>query len=634
MVELQFTNQIIYLIVKYYHKFTEPILFHLKLTNMTTTKSTMRLLFVSLISIIFFFSCKKSIDPVAPVPPGTGPTLPDLTTKVSTSISGYVTDQNDAAVLNATIQIGSTSTATDKYGYFQAINVQVVQNAAVVTAAKPGYFKSIRTFIAEAGKPAVLRIKMIPKVSSGTVSGTTGGTITLPNNLSIIFPASAVVNAVTNTPYTGSVTVSAFWIDPTAGDLALIMPGDLRGLNTQGNLQLLTTYGMAAVEMNGSGGELLQIAPGKNATLSFPIPAALSGSAPATIPLWFFDEVKGLWKQEGTATKTGNNYVGNVTHFSFWNVDVPANFVQFNCTVVSSNGQPITSVRVKISVVSNPASSATGYTNAAGYVNGAVPINQQLLLEVFTGISCPTPVYSQNFTTTNVNLSLGNITLPAVATATVSGTVLNCTNSPVTNGFIIIQSGFLITKFPLSNTGTYTFNHLLCGTSNNITLIGEDITASQQSNPAVYPITMGANTISTIQACGVSTQEYLNYFVNGVSIIYTAPGDNISLGNNATNLVYHVGANRIPYNPADSSGIGFIRTGIAAGSMQNMVSFKSPSIPANATINTPINVNITEFGSIGIGQYVAGNFAGTLTGPAPTNTPYNISGNFRVKRTF
>ena len=632
MVELQFTNQIINLIVKNYHKFTEPILFHLKLTNMTTTKSTMRLLFVSLISIIFFFSCKKSIDPVAPVPPGTGPTLPDLTTKVSTSISGYVTDQNDAAVLNATIQIGSTSTATDKYGYFQAINVQVVQNAAVVTAAKPGYFKSIRTFIAEAGKPAVLRIKMIPKVSSGTVSGTTGGTITLPNNLSIIFPASAVVNAATNTPYTGSVTVSAFWIDPTANDLALIMPGDLRGLNTQGNLQLLTTFGMAAVELNGSGGELLQIAAGKKASLSMPIPASLSASAPASIPLWFFDEVKGLWKQEGVATKTGNNYIGDVSHFSFWNCDVPNNFVQFNCTVVSSNGQPVPNVRVKISVVSNPASFANGYTNASGYVNGAVPSNKQLLLEVFSSNTCGLSVFSQTFTTTNVNVSFGTVTIPSAAMATVSGTVLNCANMPVTNGFIIMQNGFQYAKYALSNTGTFSFNHLLCSGINNVTLIGEDVTAAQQSNPAVYPVIAGNNLIPSFQACGVSTSRYLNYVVNGVTTSYSPPGDSLTLGGTGTNNIYTINAERIPFDSTTVSRISYTRPGIAVGSVQNLLSFKLQGIPANATIGTPIGVNITEYGSIG--QFMAGNFSGTLTGPGPTNTPYNISGNFRVRRTF
>lgn len=41
------------------------------------------------------------------------------------------------------------------------------------------------------------------------------------------------------------------------------MPGDLRGIDTDGYMKGLTTYGMAAVELTGAGGESLQIADGK-----------------------------------------------------------------------------------------------------------------------------------------------------------------------------------------------------------------------------------------------------------------------------------------------------------------------------------------------------------------------------------
>jgi hypothetical protein len=43
--------------------------------------------------------------------------------------------------------------------------------------------------------------------------------------------------------------------------------------------------------------------------------------APPTIEMWFFDEVKGIWKEEGIGTKQGSVYVGEVSHFSSWNFD-------------------------------------------------------------------------------------------------------------------------------------------------------------------------------------------------------------------------------------------------------------------------------------------------------------------------
>jgi hypothetical protein len=599
-----------------------------------STKATLRFIIVAIITTLFFASCQKtlSIDET-PAPPVIITTPADLTTKVtSTLVSGFVTDGNDVAVKDASVLIGTMTVLTDKYGYFEARNVQMVQNAAVVTVNKTGFFKGIKTYIAEANKAAFFRIKLIPKTISGTVSGTTGGAVTLASGLSLSFPASAVVNAATNAAYTGTVNVIAYKIDPTSADLARIMPGDLRGLNTDGNLQLLTTYGMAAVELTGASGELLQIATGKKATITMPIATTILATAPATIPLWYFDEIVGLWKQEGIATKTGNTYVGDVSHFSFWNYDIPANYVQFNCTVVNSAGQPIPTVQVKISLISNPLNAAYGYTDSSGYVGGAVPNNAQLLLEVFGNNGCNIASHSQTFSTTNANISLGAITISTASSlSTISGAVTNCSNAPVTSGFIIIQNGYIFTRHALSNTGTYSVTRLLCGTApNNITLIGEDATAAQQSNAAVYPIVAGANTIPTIQACGVSIQQFVNFTINTTPYSYTAPTDSLTLSGGGTNTEYSI---FVANNATSNFGtIRFTRTGIAQGSTQNLLSFSPTQIPPNSTINTPIGVNITEYGAIG--QYVAGNFSGVVTGPSPTNTIYNVTCNFRIRRTF
>ncbi len=594
-------------------------------------KTTSQLILTFFFACLLFASCQKTVDESVPPIPPVAP-APDLTTKVSSSVSGFVTDENELPVKNANVAVGTSTSITDKYGFFEVKNVQVVQNAAMVTITKTGYFKGIKTYIAAAGKTAFFRIKLIPKTISGTVSGTTGGTVTLASNLSILFPTNGFVNASTNAAYTGTVNVTAFKIDATSADLARIMPGDLRGLNTDGNLQILTTYGMAAVELTGAGGELLQIATGKKATMTMPIPTTLISTAPATIPLWYFDETKGLWMQEGVATKTGGNYVGDVSHFSFWNYDVPANFVQFNCTVVNSAGLPIPNVQVKISQVSNPNSAGYGYTDSAGYVGGAVPNNSTLLLQVFGANNCNVPSYTQTFNTTNVNVSLGAVTIStATSLSVLSGTVTNCSNAPVTNGYIIIQNGYIFSRHALSATGTYSVNRLLCGTApNNVTLIGEDITAAQQSNPAVYPTVAGNNTIPTIQACGVSIQQFFNYNINGTPYNFSVPGDSLILSGAGTNTDYFVFVNN---NSTTNNGtMRFVRTGIAQGSVQNLISFTPTQIPATSTINTPIGINITEFGAVG--QYVAGNLSGVITGPPPTNTVYNVTCNFRIQRTF
>ncbi len=584
---------------------------------------------VAMFSVLTIVSCQKDIDDTIVNPP-TGE-IPDLTSKVSSSVSGFVTDENNAAVLGASVKVGTATATTDKYGYFQIKNVDVVKNAATVTVTKAGYFKGIKTYIATANKAAFFRIKLMPNNTAGTIDAAAGGNVTLANGLIVALPANAVVNATTGAAYTGTINVAAQWLNPTAPDLNSIMPGDLRALNAAGALRLLKTFGMAAVELTGAGGELLQIATGKKATLTFPLPSAIAGAAPASIQLWHFDETVGLWKEEGSATKTGNTYVGEVSHFSFWNCDVPNDYVQFSCTIVDENGDPIPYVLAKISVVSDPSNAAFGYTDSTGFVSGAVPDNSSLKLEVFTSYSCLNTIYSQNFTTSNSNVNLGNITVPASSSSigNVSGTATDCSSLPLTNGYIIMQKDNYYTRYNVSSTGTFDFNVVLCGGPAVVTLIAEDVAAAQQSNPATYTLNTGANTIGNIQACGVTTQEFVNYSIDGVPTSYTAPSDSVYMSGNGTTASFFLGG----FSSSTQNNFQIIidRNNIALNSVQQLISFTYNQIQLDP-VSAPVDVTITEYGAIG--QFIAGNFTGVLTNQTSPVTNYNVTCSFRVRRSF
>lgn len=578
-----------------------------------------------LLAVLFFFSCQKDLDYVS-----LDPSQPaDLTTKVNSSVSGFVTDENNLPVLGASVAAGGMTTTTDKYGYFEIKNVQVVQNAAVVTVTQNGYFKGIKTYIAADNKAAFFRIKLIPKTNAGSINAASGGNVTLSNGLIVALPANGVVNAATNAAYTGTVNVAAHWINPTAADLNETMPGDLRGIALDGSLKLLTTYGMAAVELTGSGGELLQIASGKKATLTMNIPASILASAPATIPLWSFDEAKGLWKQEGQATRTGSTYVGEVSHFSFWNCDMPNNYIQLDFTLRDEANNPIAAAYVRLTVVGT-SNSATGYTDGAGWVRGAVPPNANLLMEVFTSYNCGSPVYTQNITTGNTNLSLGNITIPTPSNlAVITGTATDCSNAPLTNGRIIVHEGYYYSVYTLSNTGSFSFSRLLCNGTANVEIIAEDLTAMQQSAPVPVTLSVGPNAIGNLQACGINTQEYINFSVDGgvTTTQLLAPGDSVYQSGNGSTVNSFIFGYRNS-TPSIEVYFSYSNTGIAVGSTQPLLSFSSNQILGQGA--TTGSVNITEYGAVG--QFIAG----TVTGTVVTTTPqtYNIVCSFRVRRNF
>lgn len=593
-------------------------------------KKFIALLFSILFTAALFNGCKKTAD----VPAIDSGNPPDLTTKVKSSVSGFVTDENDQAVNLATVQVGTVTATTDKYGYFEVKNAEVIKTAAVVTVVKPGYFKGIKTYLAEEGKSAFFRIKLIPKANAGTVNATTGGAVTLANGLSVTLPAAAVVNATTLAAYTGTVNVSAYWIDPTAADLPAMMPGDLRGINTAGNARLLITYGMAAVELTGTGGELLQVAPGKKATLNLPIPASLSSVAPATIPLWYFDEAKGLWKEEGSATKNGNSYVGEVSHFSFWNWDQPQNQVQFNCTLVDQNNLPVPYAGVRISEVPNPQNRGWGYTDISGYTGGVIPANAQLKLEVFPSGDCTaTPLYTQLFTTTNTNISLGIITInnPAFILH-VSGTATNCANAPLNPGLVILHAGNRIYSYPVTN-GAYHFNMPVCSTPAPVSISVIDLSNQQTSLPMSYTLNTGNNTIPGIQVCGTIPLEYTYYMVDGTPY-YKATGNayfrHYSYSQpsppSQTDL-FNVSLD--PAHTVPHSGFSAERPSSLPITNAPLKSFSIYNVVSGNPFPNPIMVNYTEYGNIG--QYIAGNFSGTIKSTS-TNVTSTISCSFRMKR--
>ncbi len=580
---------------------------------------------------VFNLSCQKELS-------GEGfivtETQPDLSTKIASSVSGFVTDENDAAVNGATVQFGSGSTSTDKYGYFEFSNVQVVKNAAVVTVLQPGYFKGIKTYTAVAGKSAFFRIKLLPKTTAGNFDAATGGTVTLSNGLAVSFPANAIMTASSGSAYSGQVNVAAQWINPVAADLNLTMPGDLRGLDSLGFMRLLTSYGMCAVELTGASGELLQVATGKKASLNFPIPASLSSSAPANLPLWYFDENKGLWKQEGIAVKSGSSYVGEVSHFSYWNCDFPlATSVPFTATITDAAGNPLPGVTVSVKYANGTYTGAHGYTDSSGFVNGRLPGNSQLILEVYSYYNCGNAVYTQNITTTDQALDLGSIALPAVSTVTVTGNVVNCSNAPVTSGFIIMRKNNINYHYPVSSTGAFSFNTTLCNSTADVTLLAEDNLALQAGIPQNLTLTPGTVSAGTLSACGTTIDEFINYSVNGTPYSLISPADQLTQSVNTQFTPIQMTINGFTGNGGtvtEGVNISFDQTGIAAGSSQNLLYFYTRQINDSSNLSAPALVNITEYGAVG--QFVAGNFSCTLVGAPPANVNYNVTCDFRVRR--
>ncbi|MEI9808999.1 MAG: carboxypeptidase-like regulatory domain-containing protein [Bacteroidota bacterium] len=564
------------------------------------------------LSIFFIAGCQRDIkDPGGnPNSPGNNePAVNDIE-MVTGGIRGTVIDENNRPVQGAIVSSGTHTATTDRYGSFIFSNINLSKANGYVKVTKTGYFNGSRTFISKAGRIHTVRIKLLPKTNAGTFQAAAGGTITIAGGGKMIMPANAVMDA-GGTAYTGPVNVAMTWIDPASTDLPDIIPGDLRGVLTGGQERGLQTFGMLGVELTGGTGQSLNIAAGKTAELTFPLPVSLQVNAPATIDLWHFDEAPGRWKQEGTAAKNGNFYIAKVSHFSFWNCDAPFPLVEVCMNIVSAgDNTPLNNVQVRTKRPNG--SYGYGRTDSLGNLCGKMPKNEALVLQVLD--QCNNVIYSQNIGPFNSDASVGTIslTIPPVNSLVITGTLTNCSNTNVTDGALIIYTGNVNTYVVPVTDGTFSLTVLRCGTDPlNFSMLGIDYTGLQQGVPIAGSGTTGNVNVGTVQACGTSATEFMEIMVNGVPYSYVSPPDLIMASDSTTTGIgdIYVYASRPPVANTDPySTFWFTSDGTTgAKSLLHCRIYIGGSEIGETLFNPPAVVNITSFGPP-VSGFIEGNF--------------------------
>ncbi len=360
--------------------------------NLQTRKIVV--LMIILATIFIFNECKKTNAM------STGPV-----NTVTGSVAGLVVDQNNDPAANVAVTAGKSSTSTGSDGKFDLQHAELNSDAGFVIVNKDGYFNGSRTFLVNTTTTNNVKIMLIPKTVSGIFPSSSGGKVNIAGGGSVNFSSGAVVNATSNSSYSGDVSVSTFYLNPTDSNFKNYMPGNKLGIGQNNMKGIIRFFGMATIELNDGNGQKLQLASGKSATITLPIPAALQATAPASIPLWYFDETSGIWKQQGSATKNGTDYVGTVAHFSFWAAGDLLQDITLTATFKDSSGNALANKLVTINSATYGATN--GYTDSAGMVSGFVPANDNLAIFLYS--DCGVQINYQDFNTSTVDINLGII---------------------------------------------------------------------------------------------------------------------------------------------------------------------------------------------------------------------------------
>jgi hypothetical protein len=583
------------------------------------------------ISCCLLTACKKTFNDQRYFPqPGD---TTNIAGKTLQSVIGFVTNENGLPVSGAQVTAGTKSASTDANGRFQIDDVFLSKAAGFIKVSSNGYFDGYRTFVGIENQETFVRVQLVPKQNTGSINAASGGTITTADGASVTLPADAVVNAATNIAYSGTIHVATYlYKQNDITQFTRTMPGDQRGIDADAHLRLLKSYGMLAVELTGDAGQLLQIATGKEATITTPIPAALVADAPPVIPLWSFDVTNGLWKQEGTTVKTNTSYTGKVTHFSFWDGATGVPVVNLKAKVVNTISQSIGNIFICIRRADDPNIGTTAFTNNEGTVSGAVLANTSLVMEVYTVCGGINLVYSQNINTTDTDVDLGTITANLGDLVKVTGNVVDCDGAPVTDGWVIMKIANVTWRMPVQN-GNIDFSTTTCS---NMTSVYTAVNwgGSQQGLSGNITLVAGVNSLGTIQACGVSTVGFLDYSIdNGATIHLTQERDiekMIATFDGTSTNVITIDRDG---NPLSNMAFQF-DGGSSIGTAHTASLFVSRGFPTgrantNNAPYTPLVVTITEFGESG--GFIAGSFEGHVQDEGDL-TDHLVKCSFRVRR--
>lgn len=542
---------------------------------------------------------------------------------VLSSFKGKVLDENGQPVSGAVVRIYQETTLTNANGLFEFKNIKAPKDAALVQVEKNGYFSGSAISGNRSGAQQYLRVTLMPKGSAQTVDASAGATLSWPGGLRINIPPNSLRRADGST-FNGQARVFARWLDPTDSALGGIMPGALMARDADGDEIVLSTFGMAALELSDAAGQELSLRDGASAEMQIPIPDELLASAPDEIPLWYFDLEKERWLQEGVCKKSGSMYICQVVKGGYWNCDLPLESICLSGTVYQSDSTPALYTKV---IVEDLADNFIywGYTDLEGFFCGSVP--RGALLKITIEDLCKNILYTDTIGPFSTDTDLGDIYLPQTLQQyfiNVSGQLNDCAGLPVGMGQIAVQYPGKIRLFPVGASGVVDFDLALnCIEFPELQIRGYDLATFKSTTLVVHSDDSDV-VLGTLSACE-DPGDYIRLNVDGNA--YNAAPTRFFLKNNvSTNWMVLQGlttGGTFEFELRQYSGVGSYNVDAFFRLNDNP---DAPAYPVLDASSPDITVVITGDN----GQFING----TITGSAydPFGTPHALGGDFRIKK--
>ncbi len=312
------------------------------------------------------------------------------------TLYGFVAgeDRDPIAGVRASIEGSAVTAESDAAGMLILENMPT-NVPLTVRLSKTGYATGfVRVHLPLAAEAGQFETFLLKVGSTDVVSNIGAGGVFRGNGgASLILTPGSLVDS-QGSPVTGGAEVSMTPINVSDAVELGAFPGSFAGLEADGTSARLATFGVADYSVTGSDGEGLQLDLGEHAVIELPLYTELDQTGRPleigeTIPVWSLDEETGTWIEEtvgrviaSDATPTGLALRAEVTHFSWWNVDVSVDTERIGLNFIPAVGAapislpPETSVSVRASVsTGGPRSDAVDTFPLGGLGGVLIPLD-------------------------------------------------------------------------------------------------------------------------------------------------------------------------------------------------------------------------------------------------------------------
>ena len=570
-------------------------------------------IFCLLLLIIAFSGCTPNEN--TNTSQSTDPFASNFGNTVNRDFIGQVVDYLGDPISNALVTIGTSTGHTDANGVFIIHGASVYEKFAYIIATKAGYITVTNSLIPTSGKNFV---RMIMDSSADVIPyQIQAGIATLVGNppLESYINVDGAFQDSNGTAYSGSLSVYFSWVTPSYIDEYQYFPGMLYGKREDGSeASLDVVYGLVKADLKGSSGQQLTIASGHTAQIAMKIGAYYMGAAPSTVPLWYFDEEVGYWKEEGFATKVGDYYIGSVSHLACWVCSTASPSVRLTFKMVDQNGVPLSNVAIELINLND--FHAEGVTDENGQFTGLLPAGQSITLNVQAG-GCNDVFYTTSIGPHNSDANVPPITLNS--STHITGTLLKCNNANVTNGYVVVNKGGQICISEVDSSD-FNLNEIYCPSYSSFTIKGVDYDNFQESNVLSANFTSPVTNVGTLHTC-TSPNEFFRYQIDSNPVVNLP---NITTGMESS---FYISAYSPNGSTAESMDV-VIPAAVGTFTASTCSIQCDNTVDINSTTQNTIQFNVTAFGPIG--GFVDVTFNGTYTDT--NNVSHTLSGQGHIRR--